>query len=114
VRGALGALAAARNGLTEEELLDVLTADAAVMADFRRRSPRSPASDRLPQIIWSRLYFDLEPYLTERRADGTSLMAFYHRQVSEAAAHRFLADDSGRQAHRRLADYFAGQADHSP
>ena len=67
VSHALGYLAAAKNGLSEDELLDVLSADGDVLSDFRRRSPRSPAADRLPAVIWSRLSFDLAPYLAERR-----------------------------------------------
>jgi hypothetical protein len=78
VSRALGYLTAARIGLTEDELLDVLSADGDVMQDFRRRSPRSPAVGRLPVVVWSRLFFDLEPFLTTREADGTTVMAFYH------------------------------------
>jgi len=108
VSKAMGYLAAARNGLTEDEILDVLSADDDMMADFRRRSPRSPDVDRLPVVVWSRLYFDLEPYLTERAADNTSLLSFYHRQLGEVAAGRYLAGESGAQAHSALAYYFGG------
>jgi hypothetical protein len=62
-------------------------------------------------VIWSRLYFDLEPYLTERAADGTSLLAFYHRQLSAAARDEYLADDAEAKRHSALADYFRGRAD---
>jgi hypothetical protein len=30
--------------------------------------------------LWSRLYFDLAAYLTERSADDTALLTFSHRQ----------------------------------
>lgn len=109
VERALAALGAARYGLTEEELLGVLSTDADVMRDFRRRSPESPASDQLPWVVWSRLYHDLEPYLTERRADGAALLSFYHRQVGEAVVGRFLNGDDAVRAHRRLAAFFAGR-----
>jgi hypothetical protein len=86
VQRAVGYLAAARNGLTEEELLDVLSADPEFMADFIDRSPTErakrergePILGRLPIAVWSRLYYDLEPYLTERQADQTILLAFYY------------------------------------
>ena len=102
VSHSLGYLAAAKNGLSEDELLDVLSMDKEMLADFQRRSPKSPKSDRLPVVIWSRLYFDLEPYLTERSADGTNLFAFYHRQMTEAcqAAYR------NKTRHAELAAYF--------
>ena len=109
VRRALGYLAAARHGLTEDEMLDVLSADEDAMADFVRRSPRSPKVDKLPVAVWSRLYFDLEPYLTERAADQTTLMAFYHRQVGEVVTEVYLAGDAATLLHRRLAEHFARQ-----
>lgn len=105
----LGYLAASRHGLSEDEMVDVLSLDEEVRADFKRRSPRSPDLDRLPVVVWSRLYFDLEPYLTERTADGTTLMTFYHLRVGEAAMKEFLEGESKRQRHHGLAGYFGLQ-----
>ena len=110
VSHALGYLAASRYGLSEDELIDVLSADAAVLADFHARSPKSPDVDRLPVVVWSRLYFDLEPYLAEHAGDGVTLLAFYHRQLGEAAGGQFLADE-GSARHEALAQYFRGKAD---
>jgi hypothetical protein len=107
VARSLGFLAAAKNGLTEDELLDVLSTDAEVLAEFRRRSPKSPIIDRLPPVVWSRLYFDLEPYLSERAADATLLLTFYHRQLRGIVEDDYVAGDAGVQRHRQLAAYFA-------
>lgn len=106
VNRALGYLAAARNGLTEDELLDVLSRDARVLEDFQQRSPKSPVMSQLPFIMWSRLYADLEAYLTLRSGDGTSLLSFYHRQLGEQAAARFLLGKDKLARHGALADYF--------
>lgn len=103
----LGDLGAARNGLSEDEVLDVLSADSDVLADFRARSPNSPQADRLPVVIWSRLYFDLEPYLSERSTEGATVLAFYHRQLGEAVDAVYLAGADGLARHRGLARYFA-------
>lgn len=108
---ALSYLAAGRNGLTEDELLDVLSGDKDVSQDFFRRSPESPrmAEDRLPVIVWSRLFADLRPYMTMRRADGTVVLDFYHRQVGEAVRRRYLTTEDTRvQFHLHLAEYFHG------
>ena len=105
---ALRSIAAAKNGLTEDELLDILSADSEVITDFLARSPESPQVDRLPVVIWSRLYADLQPYMTQRRADGTVVMDFYHRQVAEAVAARYLAAPDRLATHQHLADYFHG------
>lgn len=109
VERALAYLAAARHGLSDEEMLDVLSRDDDVMDDFRRRSPRSPTVDRLPPIVWSRLYFDVQPYLTERGGDGATLLGFFHRQFSDVVAERYMAGAEGRDRHRALARFFAAQ-----
>src|SRR5206468_12226463 len=62
---ALGTLAAARRGLTEEELLGALSGDPAVLIDFKKRAPRSPEATELPVVVWSRLHAELQPYLTQ-------------------------------------------------
>jgi len=105
----LGYLRAAKNGLSEDEVIDVLSADEEVFADFTKRAFHRPPEQRLPVVVWSRLYFDLEPYLIERSADGASLLSFFHRQMGEVAEEDFLAGESKRTLHERLARYFAGQ-----
>lgn len=110
VSRSLGYLAAGKNGLTEDELLDVLSDDEVVLKDFTTRARHEPPENRLPAVVWSRLYFDLEPYLTERSADNTSLMAFYHRQLQEVVEEDYLAGEDKRERHKALANYYAKQA----
>jgi len=64
---------------------------------------------QLPVVLWSRLYFDLEPYLTERGADGASLMSFYHRLLREVVESEYLSGDDKISRHANLAGYFASQ-----
>lgn len=66
---------------------------------------------RLPVVLWSRLSFDLAPYLTERMVDGSPLLNFYHRELGEVSTEIFLADDKDQPYHTRLADYFRFKAD---
>jgi len=111
VSRSLGYLAAAKNGLSEDELLDLLSADGDVVRDFMRRSPRSPQVERLPVVVWSRLYFDLEPYLIERSADGASLMAFYHpTTIGNEVKKAFLSGETKAARHKHLAEYFGKQS----
>src|SRR5215467_1439009 len=108
VHRSLGYLATSRDGLSEGELLDVLSNDDEVLTDFSARSPQSPdIGKRLPMVVWSRLSFDLEPYLSDRRADGEVLRVFYHRQLAEEVKKAYLGGDQGRKRHRALARYFA-------
>ena len=107
----LGYLAAARHGLTEDELLDVLSTNKDVLADFETHAHHKLPEQRLPVVVWSRLFFDLEPYLTERRADETSLIGFYHRALAEAVTARYLTDMS-EERHAALARYFGDRHTH--
>ena len=111
VSRALGFLAASRQGLAEDELLELLSADPDVMADFRRRSPSSPSARRLPPVLWSRLRFDLGPYLAERGVDDVLLLGFYHQEVADVAAGAYLGGKHGPRRHRALSGYFRRQAD---
>jgi hypothetical protein len=143
VERALGYLAAARAGLSEEEMLGVLCEDDEFFAAFvhgahhalpgvrpaaggesQELPPR--ASRQLPVAVWSRFYYDLEPYLSEREEEGVRVLAFYHRQLREVAASTYLAEPGrtadtpteltadGRARHRVLADYFTRLADPQP
>ena len=109
VRQALSYLGAARNGLADQEMLEILWRDEQVRENFGKRSPRSPATDSLPPIIWSRLHFDLAPYLVQRSADGTALLGFYHRQFAEVVAEECLSGERAKPTHRQLAEYFGEQ-----
>ena len=109
VSRSLGYLAAARYGLTEDEMLDVLSGDEEVWQDFTRRAHHTPPEHRLPVIVWSRLFLDLEPYLAERSAPGGTVVSFYHRQLAWQAAARFLDREERLSRHASLAGYFAAQ-----
>jgi len=85
----LGYLAAARQGLSEDELFGLLARDGLV----------TPAT-------WPPLCADLWPYLIERAADGVTLLAFAHREFRETAAQAFLGGAERRVRHLALATYF--------
>jgi WD40 repeat protein len=105
----LAYLRAAKNGLSEDEMIDILSRDPEVVEDFRKRSFFTPPLPQLPAVVWSRFYFDLEPYLNERSADGASLLGFFHRQIGEMVEADYLAGEDGTLTHARLAAYFASQ-----
>lgn len=123
VERALGYLTASRHGLAEQELIDVLSRDDELYERIHRKAKHElPATDdparRLPVVFWSRLFFDLVPYLTWRAAEGIEVLDFYHRELYEVARSRYL-DVDGRPAtrhrpanrHRSLAAYFRHRAD---
>lgn len=95
-------------GLTEDEILEVLAFDEEYWDTFINSTHKdhqtelkdlkafleSPereikSSMKIPISVWSRLYFELEPYLTERDADGIPIITFYHRQFNEILRARY-------------------------
>lgn len=81
------------------------------VAEFLGEALKSTDGPRLPIVLWSRLSFDLAPYLTERMVDGSPLLHFYHRELGEVAAALFLGDGKAATFHERLAEYFQLKAD---
>ena len=87
VRDAMSLLWAARRGLSEAELLDLLGDD----------------GTPLPRAHWSPLYLAAEASLVNR----SGLIGFFHDYLRQAVEGRYLpTEEDRRQAHLRLADYF--------
>lgn len=108
VSKSLGYLAASRQGLSEDELLDILSQDDDVYGELCERYHVVLPERRLPFIVWYRFYFDLASYLSERMSQGVPLLGFYHRELEETARHAYLDGDNKYEMHRSLADYFEG------
>lgn len=119
VEHTLAYLAAARNGLSEDEAIDVLSQDPKVMARVPPPKLGGEVPDQLPTALWARLYFDLLPYLAERTADQARLITFFHRQFRDVVEDLYLPIDPAGPAprkmpitldrHRALAVYFQSQ-----
>ncbi len=105
----LGYLVTAKSGLTEEEIIDILSMDKQFFDNLRKSSHHILEEERLPVVVWSRFYHDLKPYLTMRTADGTNLLTFYHRQLGEVAAQMYLTCNDKKERHQALANYFKNQ-----
>ncbi|NWF38279.1 DUF4062 domain-containing protein [Mariprofundus sp. NF] len=82
VKRTLTYLASSPLGVPEDVLIGLLRNDDEIITSFRKRSPNSPnvGKDRLPEIVWSRLYHDLEPFLSRRSFFGEEYLDFYHAQ----------------------------------
>jgi tetratricopeptide (TPR) repeat protein len=112
VARAMGNLAAARDGLAEDELLDLLARDEVVRETQKVLSPTSPPIAPhlpLPAALWARLHADIAPLLSERQQEEISLFTFYHQQFRLAVEARYLAGAEELVRHKALATYFAGQ-----
>jgi hypothetical protein len=105
----LGYLECAKNGMSEKEMLDVLSQDNEVMAVIENQFHKN-LSNKIPIAPWARLYSHLSPFLIERMSDNVSLLALFHRQFKNAIRTEILNDVSiEKELHQNLAQYFKQQ-----
>ena len=74
---ALAYITASKSGLSETELEDLLSLDDRVLDDVYQY--HMPPVRRIPPLLWTRIRNDLPNYLSEREADGVSVLNWYHR-----------------------------------
>jgi hypothetical protein len=88
-------------GLAENEILEIFAFDEELWAKFLETTHEAhrqelidmrvelKGSMKIPIVVWSRLYLDLEPFLTERDAHGIPIITFFHRQFIEVLGERY-------------------------
>lgn len=107
----LGYLSASKNGLSESEIVEILSLDYIVIGDISNPHHRLPTRsniDKVPSAIWSRLYYDMVKYLTYIEFDGLSLLNFYHRKIKECSMEFYYRLDK-EYYHSNLLEYFWNQ-----
>jgi Domain of unknown function (DUF4062) len=98
VRELFSLLAAAREGLSEEELVSLL------------RTQLSAEPEGAFEGEFQIVLRQVRPYLHRKGSQRAALVDFYHRSFWKAARNRYLADDASRsQRHTEIAAYFEGQ-----
>ncbi|PRD35569.1 UNVERIFIED_CONTAM: NACHT and WD repeat domain-containing protein 2 [Trichonephila clavipes] len=107
VAHALSYITASRSGLSETELEDLISLDDIVLDDVYQY--HMPPVRRIPPLLWTRIRRDLPNYLSEREADGVSVLNWYHRQFRDAAIERyFVKQEQIEYFHSSIAEYFLG------
>ncbi len=110
IHRALAYLTAGRMGLSEVELARALGADSAVRAEFQKneKTQRKWEDDKLlPPVLWSRLFFDLQPYMGQAQVDGALVLRWFHREFGDTLRRRYLQSAADRaDIHGVLADTF--------
>lgn len=106
---ALGYMTASREGLSDREMLDILSSDDEVLESvFSYWSPPNRRVVRIPSSIWKRLRFDIREFVVEHQSGGRTVVTWYHRQFIEAATERYLKDRSNKSRHKQISDMFLG------
>jgi hypothetical protein len=85
------------HGLTENEILEILFFDKEYKEIFLQNTHENhrkeiESATKIPIVVWSRLYLDLQPFLTERDADGVTVITFFHRTFIEVLKERYNLD----------------------
>lgn len=103
----LGYLTASNLGLSESELLDIMSIDEVLLDDVTEYC-ETPIR-RMPSYFPVRLLHDLEPFVKEREVDGILVLSWKHKQFYDAAVERYLRDKELEEVlHSNIADYFLG------
>ena len=119
IKKVFGYIYSSKDGLSERELLQILSEDLEDDEKFREAiinkyhkaikvsNPRRDAKEEhiLPISIWSRLHTQIKPFLIERNIDGQPLMKFFHRQFTTVVEELYTEDEK-EALHTKLADYF--------
>ncbi|CAB4062510.1 unnamed protein product [Lepeophtheirus salmonis] len=71
-------ITASRHGLTESEIVDILSLDDIVLHEIFTYT--KPQVRRLPPILWTKIKRELEGYITEIETDGTKVIVWAHSQ----------------------------------
>ncbi|XP_053968962.1 NACHT and WD repeat domain-containing protein 2 [Anastrepha ludens] len=104
---ALAYITAAKSGLSESELEDLISLDDKVLDDVYQY--HMPPVRRIPPLLWTRIRNDLPNYLSEREADGVNVMNWYHRQFRDTAKERYFKNmNMAIYFHSMIADYYLG------
>ncbi|CAF5208282.1 unnamed protein product, partial [Rotaria magnacalcarata] len=88
-------MTACRNGISQNELEDVLSLDDDVLKSVFQHY--IPPIRRIPGILWTRIRNDLEEYITEKEADDSSVVYWYHRRFIEVVNSEYLSKMSSAE-----------------
>jgi tetratricopeptide (TPR) repeat protein len=107
VSKAFSYLVCARQGLSERELMDVLSCDDEVMDAVLQY--HKPPKRRLPPAVFTRMMQQLGDYLEERSSDGIPVVMFKYRPFVDVVNNKYMKTVvKRREICLMLADYFDG------
>lgn len=108
VRRALGYLAFARYGLTQNELDDLLCLDELVSDEVH--ALQRPPLRRLPPLMLLRFLAEVRVLIKECYSDGYPMMKYAHVLFREVVEERYVKDGKARRTyHKVMAEYFSDQ-----
>ncbi|XP_056416173.1 uncharacterized protein LOC130357501 [Hyla sarda] len=94
-----------RNGITQEELLDMLSLDEAVMGEIRQY--QGVAVSVFPEVLWIKLRNDFGIHLVEQRTDNSYVINWAHSHFRTIGMNRYVkSKDFQLSIHSAFSDYY--------
>ncbi|CAN2388681.1 AAA ATPase domain [Pristimantis euphronides] len=105
VKKATTCISLSRNGVTQEELLDLMSLDQAVMDEIRQY--QGVTAPVFPQVLWIKLHHDFGIHLVEQRTDDSYVINWAHRHFRTACINRYAkSKDYQLSIHSGFANYY--------
>ena len=112
IKHILAMITLSREGVSQKEITDVLWMDDEYRNEFDiRKHANQPHVETLPPIIWSRFFFEIEPFLMERTAGGAIVFDFFHR-LFKIVVKSSITESLSLTIHKLLSTYFSDNALH--
>ncbi|WP_321421387.1 DUF4062 domain-containing protein [uncultured Methanobacterium sp.] len=105
VRKSLCYLASSRRGLSEDEIIGLLSIDDEFYQYFLKNSKHEINEKKIPIVLWIRLYHDLKPFLLEKTEDNNILFAFYQNIFFDVIEEEFLKNEN-TEYNQKIIEYF--------
>lgn len=108
VRKAFSYMLLTRRGVSDAELISMLSLDKEFMENFRRESFHEfkAVVTKFPPIIWTRFYYEIKPYLVTKSVLGGNVLGFYHRLIENAVT-GFLDNIDRKSVAEVISHHFA-------
>jgi tetratricopeptide (TPR) repeat protein len=106
VENTLGLIAGSKMGLSEIELLTILSEQEELLKIYNQNSESSPQLSRLPDAFFSRLYFDIKEFFSERQLDDEIVIYPAHQIITDTIKTQYYQNNS-KKLHSMLIGYFS-------
>ncbi|KAK6493133.1 hypothetical protein HHUSO_G2632 [Huso huso] len=108
VKKAVSFITLSRNGITLEELVDLLSQDHSVMQEIQQS--HGLTISKFPFVLWARLQHDLGNHLVEQKTDNTYVFNWAHSTLELVCEERYLKTRDAQIAlHAEYARYYLGK-----
>ncbi len=102
----LGYIYASRDGLSESELLQLISTDEEFVKQMAPETWHENLTKELPVVHWSRLHTQLKPFLSLKMQDDEELMYFFHREFEDVIKELLQVDNTLKLFHKEMGSFY--------